>query len=292
MISEFSDSLHYKGVKLSVVGFFFLSAIVIVTAGLCCLPNQIFAAQNDMQDINEPNQPEAEGEKDKPSRPSHDNPAFKERAKERGKMVGWQIRQRGVTDPNVLAAMATVPRHSFVRPYNSSLAYSDQPLPIGYNQTISQPYIVAYMTGVLKLGPEFKILEIGTGSGYQAAVAAEIAAEVYTIEIVEPLADAAKRRLKELGYGNIFVKFGDGYDGWPEKAPFDAIIVTAAAGLVPPPLIQQLKPGARMVLPIGSPYGLQTLVLINKDEKGNISSKSLMPVRFVPMLGKVTRGLR
>jgi protein-L-isoaspartate(D-aspartate) O-methyltransferase len=188
--------------------------------------------------------------------------------------------------------MVTVPRHAFVRLYNSSQAYSDRPLPIGFNQTISQPYIVAYMTGVLELRPDFKILEIGTGSGYQAAVAAEIAAEVYTIEIVEPLAEAAKRRLKNLGYANVFVKAGDGYDGWPEKAPFDAIIVTAAAGLVPPPLIRQLKPGARMVLPIGSPYGLQTLVLINKDEKGNVSSKSLMPVRFVPMLGKVTRGGR
>ncbi|MHC4412368.1 MAG: protein-L-isoaspartate(D-aspartate) O-methyltransferase [Planctomycetota bacterium] len=292
MIPKLSDSSRYKGLTLSVLIFFFLPALFIITASLCSNQNQALAAQNNAQDSNEPNQPEADSEKDKPSRPTHDNPAFKERGKERGRMVSWQIRKRGVTDPNVLAAMVTVPRHAFVRLYNSSQAYSDRPLPIGFNQTISQPYIVAYMTGVLELRPDFKILEIGTGSGYQAAVAAEIAAEVYTIEIVEPLAEAAKRRLKNLGYANVFVKAGDGYDGWPEKAPFDAIIVTAAAGLVPPPLIRQLKPGARMVLPIGSPYGLQTLVLINKDEKGNVSSKSLMPVRFVPMLGKVTRGGR
>jgi protein-L-isoaspartate(D-aspartate) O-methyltransferase len=292
MTLKLSNSFQHKRLIFSAGVFFFLPALIIVTAGLCSSQDQALAAQNSVQDSNEPNQPEADSEKDKPSRPTHDNPAFKERFKERSRMVSWQIRKRGVTDPNVLAAMVTVPRHAFVRPYNSSQAYSDQPLPIGYNQTISQPYIVAYMTGVLKLEPDFRILEIGTGSGYQAAVAAEIAAEVYTIEIVEPLAEAAKRRLKELGYPNVFVRAGDGYDGWPEKAPFDAIIVTAAAGLVPPPLIRQLKPGAKMVLPIGSPYGLQTLVLVNKDEKGNVSSRSLMPVRFVPMLGKITRGGR
>jgi protein-L-isoaspartate(D-aspartate) O-methyltransferase len=145
------------------------------------------------------------------------------------------------------------------------------------------------MTEFLKLKLDFKVLEVGTGSGYQAAVCAEIAREVYTIEIVEPLAESAKSRLKELGYPNVFVKAGDGYFGWGQKAPFDVIIITAAAGLVPPPLLEQLKAGGRMILPLGSPYGLQTLVLIEKDGEGNITSRQLLPVRFVPMVGRISK---
>ncbi len=186
--------------------------------------------------------------------------------------------------------MATVPRHAFVRDSDLHRAYADHPLPIGYNQTISQPYIVAYMTEVLKLDPNSNVLEVGTGSGYQAAVCAEIAKRVYTIEIVEQLAKSAAKRLKGLGYHNITVKAGDGYFGWEKKAPFDAIIITAATGLIPPPLTAQLKPGGRMILPLGSPYGLQTLVLVEKSKQAKITSKSLLPVRFVPMLGRVLEG--
>jgi protein-L-isoaspartate(D-aspartate) O-methyltransferase len=186
--------------------------------------------------------------------------------------------------------MLIVPRHAFVPERDSRRAYADHPLPIGYNQTISQPYIVAYMTQTLRLDPNDKVLEIGTGSGYQAAVCAEIAKEVYSIEIVKPLAKSAKKRLKDLGYHNVTVEAGDGYFGWAEHVPFDKIIVTCAAGFVPPPLIKQLKPGGRMILPVGSPYFGQSLKLIEKDEKGAIKSKRLLPVRFVPMTGRVQQG--
>lgn len=223
------------------------------------------------------------------SRPVHTHAAFFQRLTERKNMVERQIHRRGIDDTSVLKALETVPRHVFVRRGDQRQAYNDHPLPIGYSQTISQPYIVGYMTEFLKLKPDFKVLEVGTGSGYQAAVCAEIAREVYTIEIVEPLAKSAKSRLKELGYPNVFVKAGDGYFGWAQKAPFDVIIITAAAGLVPPPLLEQLKAGGRMILPLGSPYGLQTLVLIEKDDEGNITSRQLLPVRFVPMVGRVSK---
>ena len=168
-------------------------------------------------------------------------------------------------------------------------AYGDHPLPIEHNQTISQPYIVAFMTDALKLKPDSKVLEVGTGSGYQAAICAEIAREVYTIEIVEPLAKTAKERLKKLGYKNVFVKAGDGFFGWPEKAPFEAIIGTAAAKRIPEPLLEQLKPGGRMIIPTGSPYGFQYLELITKDKEGKIRKSRVMPVRFVPMTGEVQK---
>lgn len=221
--------------------------------------------------------------------PDHKHPAFKERIEERTKMVSWQIQARDVNDPNVLKAMRIVPRHAFVRPTEQRYAYIDNPLPIDYDQTISQPYIVAFMTEALKLKPNSKVLEIGTGSGYQAAVCAEIAQQVYTIEIVEGLAKSAKKCLKELGYQNVFVRFGDGFFGWPEKAPFDAIIGTAAAGHIPEPLLEQLKPGGRMILPVEGSLGFQYLVVITKDDKGNFRKKNVMPVRFVPMTGEVMR---
>jgi len=224
-----------------------------------------------------------------PPPPEHKHPAFSQRIEEREKMVAKQIQARGISDPNVLASLRIVPRHAFVRPSDLRRAYSDQPLPIGLGQTISQPYIVAYMTEALKLKPTHKVLEVGTGSGYQAAVCAEIAQEVYTIEILEKLAKSAEKRLKKLGYSNVFVKTGDGYFGWEEKGPFDAIIVTCAAGLVPPPLVEQLKPDGRMILPLGSPFGVQTLVLVTKDKQGKIYSRHLMPVRFVPMLGHIEK---
>jgi protein-L-isoaspartate(D-aspartate) O-methyltransferase len=219
--------------------------------------------------------------------PEHSHRAFSERVEERREMVASQIGSRDVSDPNVLRVMETVPRHAFVRRFDFAGAYDDRPLSIGFGQTISQPYIVGYMTEAIKLKPDSKVLEIGTGSGYQAAVCAEIAREVYTIEIIEQLADEAKKRLAELGYRNVFVRAGDGYFGWKENGPYDAIIVTAAAGLVPPPLVEQLKLDGRLILPLGTPFGVQTLVLVTKDEKGQVRSKSLLPVRFVPMLGRI-----
>ncbi len=185
-------------------------------------------------------------------------------------------------DGRVLGAMRTVPRHVFVPPDLLELAYADRPLPIGHGQTISQPYIVAAMTELLQVGPGDRILEIGTGSGYQAAVLAEIVGRVFTIEIVEPLAEDARERLRRLGYDNVEVRRGDGYYGWEEKAPFQGIVVTAAASHIPPPLLEQLQPGARMVIPVGPPLQVQTLMLIEKRLDGRIVQRSLMPVRFVP----------
>ena len=201
--------------------------------------------------------------------------------KQRERMVSRQIQARGVTDPATLKAILAVPRHEFVPPDQARHAYEDRPLPIGYGQTISQPYIVGYMTSVIQPGADFKVLEVGTGSGYQAAVLAEIVDEVFTIEIVPGLSQSASARFKELGYSNIRSKQADGYFGWEEHAPYDAIIVTAAPEYIPPPLIRQLKEGGKMVIPVGSPFLVQTLMLIEK-KGGKTSTKSLFPVRFVP----------
>ena len=201
--------------------------------------------------------------------------------KARESMVVNQIEARGVKDKRVLAAMGKVERHRFVPKALRPLAYTDGPLPIGEGQTISQPYIVALMTELLRLEGDEKVLEIGTGSGYQAAVLAELCAHVYTIEILEPLATRAKALLDELGYTNITVKCGDGFLGWKEFAPFDAIIVTCAPPEVPKPLIEQLKEGGRLVIPVGVFY--QELKLIEKKD-GKLISESIIPVRFVPML--------
>ena len=202
------------------------------------------------EDANRPSRTDPNDPKDKrPLKPLHNHPAFEERIRDREYMVAAQIQARHVKDPNVLKAMRIVPRHAFIPADVQRQAYYDHPLPIGKGQTISQPYIVAFMTEALRLDPNSIVLEIGTGSGYQAAVCAEIAREVYTIEIVPELAKSAAAKLKELGYRNVFVKAGDGYFGWPEKAPFDAIIGTAAAGRIPQPLLDQLKPGGRMILP-------------------------------------------
>jgi protein-L-isoaspartate(D-aspartate) O-methyltransferase len=199
----------------------------------------------------------------------------------REKMVKTQIKGRGIRQEPVLKAMGTVKRHLFVPAGQTDEAYDDRPLPIGYGQTISQPYMVAYMTGVIRPTPAARVLEVGTGSGYQAAVLAEIIREVYTIEIVPELGTAAAKRLRNLGYNNVQVKVGDGYHGWPDKGPFDAIVVTAAAEYVPPPLLEQLKEGGRMVIPIGSPFMTQMLMLVEK-KKGKAVTRSLMPVIFVP----------
>ncbi|GAK58986.1 protein-L-isoaspartate O-methyltransferase [Candidatus Vecturithrix granuli] len=203
----------------------------------------------------------------------------------RNAMVKQTIEDRGVRDPNVLRAMLTVLRHEFVPEDLKEYAYEDRPLPIGLGQTISQPYIVAYMTELLEAGSEAKVLEIGTGSGYQAAILAEIVKEVYTIEIFEELGKQAQNCFERLGYNTIKSKIGDGYYGWEEFAPFDGIIVTCAADHIPPPLIQQLKPGGRIVIPVGGVYQVQMLMLVMKDAQGNVTVKNMLPVRFVPLLG-------
>ncbi len=204
----------------------------------------------------------------------------------REKMIENQIKTRGVKDPRVLSALLKVERHRFVPEQYANSAYSDQPLPIGEGQTISQPYIVALMTELLELKGDEKVLEIGTGSGYQAAVLAELAKTVYTIEIIEPLANKAKMKLLELGYQNIKVKAGNGYLGWPEAAPFDAIIITCAPDHIPELLIEQLKEGGRMVLPLGS--GAQELKKIIK-RGGTVETSDIIPVVFVPMTGEAVK---
>ena len=199
----------------------------------------------------------------------------------REKMVNDQIAARGITDPAVLRAMRKVQRHRFVPANQVTNAYQDSPLPIGEDQTISQPYIVAYMTELLKPKKGMKVLEIGTGSGYQAAVLAEIVGKVYTLEIVPELGKRAAKKLKDLGYDHIHVRVADGYNGWEEHAPFDAIMVTAAAEHIPPALIKQLKEGGRMIIPLETGPLAQELVLVEKN-KGKIKTKKVLPVRFVP----------
>jgi protein-L-isoaspartate(D-aspartate) O-methyltransferase len=186
----------------------------------------------------------------------------------------------------VLAVLGELPRHQFVPRAEQPAAYDDRPLPIGYGQTISQPYIVALMTDLIKPKADHVVLEVGTGSGYQAAVLSRLVRRVCTIEIIPSLADEAAQRLSRLGFGNVAVRAGDGYFGWPEHAPFDGIVVTAAAGHVPPPLIQQLKRGGRMIIPVGGPFFVQHLILIEKHADGGVTSRQILPVRFVPLTGQ------
>lgn len=200
---------------------------------------------------------------------------------ERERMVEQQIASRGIRHKGTLDAMKTVPRHLFVPRNQIGNAYRDSPLPIGYGQTISQPYIVAYMTEIINPKPDHIVLEIGTGSGYQAAILAGIVKEVYTIEIIPQLAESSEKLFDELGYENISVKTADGYYGWEEAGPFDAIVVTAAAEHIPPPLTAQLKDGGLMIIPVGTPFFVQQLMLVEKKD-GKITTRNLMPVRFVP----------
>lgn len=215
-------------------------------------------------------------------RPSEDASArFRAR---RLTMVERHIAGEGIKDSATLRAMREVPRHELVPVELRDEAYEDHPLPIGFGQTISQPYIVGYMTEIVRPRRGMRVLEVGTGSGYQAAVLAATGADVYSIEIFRALADTARARLTRLGYRSVTVRHGDGHDGWPEAAPFDAIVVTAAGGHIPPALTRQLKPGGRMVLPVGSVYGAQYLILVEKDAKGALRTRNLLPVAFVPML--------
>lgn len=202
-------------------------------------------------------------------------------SEQRQQMVSEQIKQRGITSKTVLEAMSKVPRHYFVPPHLAHLAYNDSPLPINYDQTISQPYIVAYMTDIADIKPKDKVLEIGTGSGYQAAVLGELAQEVYTIEIIPELAEKARQILNKLGYDNIYFKIGDGYKGWPEQAPYQRILVTAAPENIPPALIEQLALNGKMVIPVGKYF--QQIVIITKTNDG-ITQEKTIPVRFVPMI--------
>ena len=192
----------------------------------------------------------------------------------------------GTLDPRVMAALAATPRHEFVPEHLRAHAYENRPLPIGHGQTISQPYIVAIMTDLLGLDEDDVVFEVGTGSGYQAAILAPLVKQVYTMEIIEPLAREARARLKRLGYGNVEVRHADGYYGLEAHAPFDAIIVTAAASHVPPPLLAQLKPGGRMVIPVGGRFFTQQLVLVEKDSAGAVTTRHVLPVVFVPLTGK------
>lgn len=201
----------------------------------------------------------------------------------RARMVEVQLRSRGIQNERVLHAMRTVPRHEFVSESYKARAYEDSPLPIGSGQTISQPYIVALMTELIDPGPEHRVLEVGTGSGYQAAVLAQLVREVYTIEILPELARTATQRLARLKYDNVYVREGDGYRGWPERAPFDAILVTAGATEIPKPLIEQLKPGGRMIIPVGSGAESQTLQVVEKNPDGTMKIRDVAPVRFVPL---------
>jgi len=200
-------------------------------------------------------------------------------------MVRDQIESEGISDPRVLGAMREVPRHLLVPPEYRPMAYEPRPLPIGEGQTISQPYVVAFMTEILRLKPGDRLLEVGTGSGYQAAIAAKIAGEVFSVEIFPTLADRARRNLESLGFRNVTVRQGDGYYGWEEKAPFDAIIVTCAGGHVPPPLLRQLRKGGRMIMPVGGPFLTQNLVFLEKDADGALSQRNVLPVAFVRLLG-------
>jgi protein-L-isoaspartate(D-aspartate) O-methyltransferase len=212
--------------------------------------------------------------------------------KSREEMVRTQIAGsrwggEAVRDARVLEALRRTPRHRFVPDELVVHAYEDRPLPIGYGQTISEPYIVAKMTELVEPKEGGRALEIGTGSGYQAAILSELTRQVYTVEIIEPLGAAARQRLAALAYKNVEVRIGDGYYGWPDKGPFDCIVVTAAANHIPPPLVEQLKPGGRMVIPVGNPFQTQTLVLVTKGNKGprDIQVRDLMPVAFVPLVG-------
>jgi protein-L-isoaspartate(D-aspartate) O-methyltransferase len=203
-------------------------------------------------------------------------------------MVERQLKPRGIRDERVIAAMAKVPREEFVAENVRGQSYADSALPIGHDQTISQPYIVAFMTEQLRPKPTDRVLEVGTGSGYQAAVLAELVKDVYTIDIVEPLAKEASARLARLGYNNAHVKVGDGYQGWAEVGPFDAIIVTCAPDKIPQPLIQQLKDGGRMIVPVGTTMMDQQLYLLEK-KNGELAQTAILPVRFVPMVGEAAK---
>jgi protein-L-isoaspartate(D-aspartate) O-methyltransferase len=260
--------------KLAIAIFGLLSVLLSLTvsAGLC--------------------QPRGDGKTETaPARLDWRPPRFAERSEERDEMVRSELRRYSpaIRSGAVLEAMRQVPRHLFVSPDLQQVAYTDRPLPIGYGQTISQPYIVALMTEALQLKAGARVLEIGTGSGYQAAVLSELTPRVFTMEIIRALGEEAGKRLRRLGYSTVQAKVGDGYFGWPEEAPFDGIIVTCAAGHIPPPLVEQLRPGGRMVIPLGGIHEVQRLMVVTKNNRGAVQTRELLPVLFVPMTGAVQK---
>ena len=260
-----------------------LAGALLLSVGLAALLVTLLPANNGFADSSEEVADDSRAARERAT-----PPGAKEFTNKRDEMVVRQIERpwdgrRRVKDRAVLDAMRAVPRHAFVPEDVRRLAYADSPLPIGHGQTISQPYIVALMTELLELKPEAKVLEIGTGSGYQAAVLTHLTPHVYTIEIVKPLVERARRTLRDQGYSEVESRHADGYFGWKEEAPFDAIIVTCAAGHLPPPLWEQLKPGGRIVIPIGGPYEVQRLVVITKTPDGKRRSKTITAVRFVPL---------
>lgn len=261
------------------------TTVVVVLLALPTAPSWASGGSEDGTDQQTP--PPDEGRRSPSAEESEPSPEFdpNARADERRAMVRNQILARGIESEQVLEAMRTVPRHLFVPVDYRAQAYMDRPLPIGYGQTISQPYIVAYMTELLELDAGDKVLEIGTGSGYQGAVLAEIVSDVYTIEIVEELYERTRALFEALGMEQVETRLGDGYFGIEDAAPFDAIVVTAAADHIPPPLILQLAPGGRMVIPVGPAFGTQTMILVTKSPEGSVTRESLLPVRFVPMTG-------
>ncbi len=262
-----------------------VSVLVLGVGVSACSKDAETTGQPPAQQISNSNSSGLESQ-DVPHREWHP-PRSEERKGERGEMVDLQIDRRGISDEKVLEAMRQVPRHWFVPLFRRGEAYEDQPLGIGGGQTISQPYIVALMTQALDLQPGEKVLEVGTGSGYQAAVLSEITPEVYTVEIIEELAEDAAKLFQEKGYTVIHSKAADGYYGWEEHAPYDAIIVTCAASHIPPALVQQLKPGGQLCIPVGGPFSTQRLMLLTKKEDGTTTSKNLELVRFVPMTGAI-----
>jgi len=269
-----------------------LGTLLIVGGSGCAFTEETNSAEPGTLQTGQEGEPaSAKAEQAQPSWSPPMPTAVAERKQERERMVRVQIAQGflgrdPVSDTAVLQAMRTAPRHRFVPQDLQDQAYADTPLPIGKGQTISQPYMVAAMTELLQLNPESRVLEIGTGSGYQAAVLAHLTPHVYSIEIIKALAEQAGSTLQNQGYKDIRIRNADGYFGWPEAAPFDAIIVTCAAGHLPQPLWEQLKPGGRIVIPIGGTYAVQRLVVVKKAEDGSRSSRTVMAVRFVPMTGK------
>ena len=266
--------------RIQIRGLWGILGQVILLAGVCL----VVSCEHDSKPLEVIAHQAPTEEKDIPENISRQRPRSEEYQKERERMVEVIKGRYDLDDTRSLDAISNVPRHWFVPEELRAYAYSDRPLPIGYDQTISQPFIVAYMTSLLELDENKKVLEIGTGSGYQAAVLYEFTPHVYSIEIVEPLGRAAKKTLHDRGYLTVEVAIGDGYKGWPEHAPFDAIIVTCAPEHIPPALLEQLRPGGRMVIPVGGVYEVQELVLVTKDEKGGIRKQSRMPVRFVPLV--------
>ena len=278
-----------------------LVAMILVVAVVMVIPGWSHHSQQKTDDTSRRNEQESNQDEKNPPKDdaeatdehqppfeSPTPPASSERIEERHRMVDTQIagardRRSRIRNEAVLEAMRVVPRHVFVPLDMRGHAYKDTPLPIGEGQTISQPYIVALMTDLLELSPQSKVLEIGTGSAYQAAVLAQLTPHVYTIEIIEALADRAKQVLKQEEYDEVHTRHADGYNGWEEEAPFDAIIVTCASGHLPPPLWDQLKPGGRIVIPIGGIYELQRLVVLTKQKDGSRRSRTIISVRFVPM---------